>query len=194
MLTPGLTARTCRLQVGGGDRTSSLAPSGNARPGAKMRCVVHVANVAWPTPGLCFRMVQDPKRGGYPMRCPTPPRWHGVFVTPRGERWAVDACDEHAQDLDQLRPAGWFVSPSPCVPSLWRRRPVVPPPLSRCAGGGREGERHPRPGTRKRATAPQERRPEPGALRARGERKERNRRGQPSQPATRAKAPEAPST
>jgi hypothetical protein len=48
--------------------------------------VAHVANVAWPTPGLCFRMVQDPQRGGYPMRCPARPRWHGVFVNPRGER------------------------------------------------------------------------------------------------------------
>ncbi len=69
-----------------------------------MRYVVHVANVAWPALGLCFRMVQDHKRGGYPIRCPMPPRWHGVFVNPRGERWPVDACDEHAVGLDQLRP------------------------------------------------------------------------------------------
>jgi len=47
-------------------------------------------------------MVQDLKRGGYPMRCPTPPRWYGVFVNPRGEGWPVDACDEHAEGLDQF--------------------------------------------------------------------------------------------
>jgi hypothetical protein len=68
------------------------------------RSVAHVANVAWPTPGLCFRMVADPTRGGYPTRCPTPPRWRGVFVNPRGARWPVEACDEHAEGLDQLRP------------------------------------------------------------------------------------------
>ncbi|MGD0255097.1 MAG: hypothetical protein ABSB99_06015 [Acidimicrobiales bacterium] len=70
-----------------------------------MHHVAYVANVAWPTPGLCFRMLQDPARGGYPMRCTSPPRWHGVFVNPRGEPWAVDACDEHAEGLGQLRPA-----------------------------------------------------------------------------------------
>jgi hypothetical protein len=64
--------------------------------------VAHVANVAWPTLGLCFRMVQDPERGGYPMRCPAPPRWHEVFVNPRGERWTVDACNEHSVGIDQL--------------------------------------------------------------------------------------------
>ncbi len=30
------------------------------------------------------------------MRCPIPPRWHWVFVNPKSERWAVEACDEHA--------------------------------------------------------------------------------------------------
>jgi hypothetical protein len=62
----------------------------------------HVANVAWPKSGLWFRIVEDPRRGGYPRRCPTSPRWHGIFVNSRGERWAVEACDEHADGFDEL--------------------------------------------------------------------------------------------
>lgn len=65
---------------------------------AQWRPVAHVANVAWPAPGECFRMVHS-GFNGYPMRCPTSPRWRGTFVNPRGERWPVEACDEHVGDV-----------------------------------------------------------------------------------------------
>lgn len=62
--------------------------------------MTHVGNVAWPTPGHCFRMVYS-GHNGYPTRCPEPPRRHGVFVNPRGERWPVEACEEHAADIER---------------------------------------------------------------------------------------------
>ena len=65
--------------------------------------VTHVANVAWPTPGECFRMVYS-GFNGYPMRCPEVPQWSGTFVNPRGDRWPVEACDEHAGDVHRPRP------------------------------------------------------------------------------------------
>jgi len=68
-----------------------------------MRSVTHVASVAWPTPGLCFRMVYS-GFNGYPTRCPVVPRWRGTFVNPRGERWLVEACDEHVGDVHRPRP------------------------------------------------------------------------------------------
>lgn len=66
--------------------------------------MAHVANVASRTPGACFRWVQDPATGGYPIPCPSPPRWRGTFVNPKGKRWEVEACDEHAVGLEQLGP------------------------------------------------------------------------------------------
>ena len=60
--------------------------------------VTHVANVAWPAPGECFRMVYS-GFNGYPTRCPVTPEWSGTFVKPKGERWPVEACDEHMGDL-----------------------------------------------------------------------------------------------
>ncbi len=66
--------------------------------GAYNELVTHVANVAWPAPGLCFRMIYS-GLNGYPTRCPKPPRWSGTFVNPRGERWPVEACDEHVGDV-----------------------------------------------------------------------------------------------
>ena len=45
--------------------------------------VTHVANVAWPTPGLCFRMVYS-GFNGYPTCCPVTPEWRGTFVNPKG--------------------------------------------------------------------------------------------------------------
>jgi len=67
-----------------------------------MAAVAHVANVAWPTPGLCFRMIYS-NYNGYPTRCPETPRWSGTFVNPRGERWPVEACDEHVGDVHRPR-------------------------------------------------------------------------------------------
>ena len=61
--------------------------------------MTHVANVAWPTPGLCFRMIYS-GFNGYPTRCPEAPRWRGTFINPKGERWPVEACDEHATDVE----------------------------------------------------------------------------------------------
>ncbi len=57
--------------------------------------VTHVANVAWPTPGLCFRMVYS-QSNSYPSRCPEPPCRRGVFVNPPWERLPVEACEEHS--------------------------------------------------------------------------------------------------
>jgi hypothetical protein len=48
-------------------------------------------------------MVYGRGRNGYPDRCPTQPRWHAVFVTPKGERWQVEACDEHVEGLEDVR-------------------------------------------------------------------------------------------
>ena len=83
-----------------------LTPSGShtlrRRLHAVTHAVTHVANVAWPAPGLCFRMVYS-RFNGYPIRCPTPPRWSGTFVTPKGDRWAVEACDEHVGDIHRPR-------------------------------------------------------------------------------------------
>ena len=69
-----------------------------------MTAVTHVANVAWPAPGKCFRMVYGNGRNGYPDRCPSEVRWHGVWVNPKGERWPVDACDEHVEDVEEVAP------------------------------------------------------------------------------------------
>jgi len=67
-----------------------------------MAFVAHVANVAWPAKGLCFRMVYSGSNG-YPTRCPSSPQWRGIFVNPKGERWPVEACDEHVGDIHRPR-------------------------------------------------------------------------------------------
>jgi hypothetical protein len=77
--------------------------SGVRRLERTMAPVTHVANVVWPAPGLCFRMVYS-GHNGYPTRCPTAPRWSGTFVNPRGARWPVAACDEHVGDVHRPRP------------------------------------------------------------------------------------------
>ena len=74
------------------------------QPDAMILLVAHVADIASRNRGECFRWVQNPATGGYPMRCPIPPRWTGVFANTTGERWPVDTCDEHAQGIDDLRP------------------------------------------------------------------------------------------
>jgi hypothetical protein len=67
-----------------------------------MVVVTHVANVAWPSPGECFRMVYS-GFNGYPTRCPVTPEWRGTFVNPKRERWSVEACDEHVGDVHRPR-------------------------------------------------------------------------------------------
>ena len=64
--------------------------------------MTHVANVAWPIAGECFRMVYS-GLNGYPTRCPVTPEWSGTFVNPKGERWPVEACDEHVGDVHRPR-------------------------------------------------------------------------------------------
>ena len=45
---------------------------------------------------------------GYPTRCPVTPRWSGTFVNPKGERWSVEACDEHVGDVHRaMRRKPW---------------------------------------------------------------------------------------
>jgi hypothetical protein len=53
-------------------------------------------------PGLCFRMVYS-NFNGYPTRCPVTPGWRGTFVNPKGERWPVEACEEHVDDVHRPR-------------------------------------------------------------------------------------------
>ena len=64
--------------------------------------MAQVANVAWPATGECFRMVYS-GTSGYPTRCPVTPLWRGTFVNPKGERWPVEACDEHVGDVHRPR-------------------------------------------------------------------------------------------
>ena len=69
---------------------------------AQWVAAAHVANVVWPTPGLCFRMVYS-GTNGYPTRCPAPVRWRGLWRDPKGKRHEVDACEEHVADVDDRR-------------------------------------------------------------------------------------------
>ncbi len=63
----------------------------------------HLANAYSLRPDRCFRLVTSPVRGqeGAPTHCPSPPRWCGRWRNGAGRWLQVEACPDHAGDLDE---------------------------------------------------------------------------------------------
>jgi hypothetical protein len=63
--------------------------------------VAHYAEAFCVKPGQCFRFVHAGT--GHAQHCPEPVVRRAPFVDRAGKRWTVDACAEHAGDLDRAR-------------------------------------------------------------------------------------------
>jgi hypothetical protein len=58
--------------------------------------------------GQCWRMVHT--NVGHPSHCQRPAVWTGRYVNPKGKRWTVWACQEHLDQLEDVRP--WVNAPN----------------------------------------------------------------------------------
>jgi hypothetical protein len=57
-----------------------------------------------PLPGSCFRLIERLTAHAQPDHCPAPVRWRGTFTDRAGRRHQLDACDDHASDLESCSP------------------------------------------------------------------------------------------
>lgn len=54
--------------------------------------------------GQCWRMVHDfASRASH---CQEPAGWTGCYVNPKGRQWTVWSCQEHLEELEDVRPLG----------------------------------------------------------------------------------------
>jgi hypothetical protein len=60
--------------------------------------MAHYANAYSSEPGQCFRFVHNGV--GHAQHCREPVVTRGQFKDNKGKRWKVDACVEHAEDLE----------------------------------------------------------------------------------------------
>jgi hypothetical protein len=63
--------------------------------------VAHYAEAFSVELGQCFRFVEAGT--GHAQHCRQPVVRRGQFVDRSGKRWTVDACSEHAPDMEQAR-------------------------------------------------------------------------------------------
>ncbi len=51
-------------------------------------------------------MIHDPAHPDQATHCPLPIAFQGIFTAPNGKRYRVQACEDHADELNDRRPIG----------------------------------------------------------------------------------------